>query len=493
MRIKDKLKIIIKDSIQTSLNVSIEDFTITKDINNYTYETNVAITLVKTLHKKPEEIANIIKNNIKTDMIENIEILYPGIMKLTIDKHFLLQELKEIIEENINYGKNNICNNKKINLSIKLSSIINLSKEDFYSIIYIDNFARLLKNSNSIVTKELYIIDTQNEIDSIALSVQEEYKTLCINNYANSNTLSYEIASYIYKLYNTRKQYENIEYFKKESTSIIIDKLKKHLDAYRINFNNYICIDNINNNEIIDGVLNKLNKTGYTYFDEDKLYLKTTILKDTKDKVLVNNDGTYSNFLILLTYYIDKFNKYYDGVIDICYNNEYASIIRPVLKLLEYDISKLEIRSIDILNNIDNNKEDINEIRYNITLSNTSLNNYNFIENTYKKIYEILSTYPNKISKVEKYNNINNDLAYDILNKLCDFREVVKTSTLKYKPYNIANYIYELSSLTNEYLLNYDIITEDNSYTLENLNLLLAINIVINNSLDLIGIIPRVS
>jgi len=55
----------------------------------------------------------------------------------------------------------------------------------------------------------------------------------------------------------------------------------------------------------------------------------------------------------------------------------------------------------------------------------------------------------------------------------------------------ICNYLYELSNLFNDYCTSETIITEDETYTNERLNLLLAVKIVINNAFNLIGIIPR--
>ena len=55
----------------------------------------------------------------------------------------------------------------------------------------------------------------------------------------------------------------------------------------------------------------------------------------------------------------------------------------------------------------------------------------------------------------------------------------------------VANYIYELTTLFHSYYANEKIVSDDEIYTKQRINLIAAIKIVINNSLNLIGVIPR--
>ena len=77
------------------------------------------------------------------------------------------------------------------------------------------------------------------------------------------------------------------------------------------------------------------------------------------------------------------------------------------------------------------------------------------------------------------------------MNKLNEFKDIVETSASKKAPHIIANYVYDLASLFHTYYNQEKIVTEDIQYTSERINLLKAIQIVINTSLNLIGIIPR--
>ena len=71
------------------------------------------------------------------------------------------------------------------------------------------------------------------------------------------------------------------------------------------------------------------------------------------------------------------------------------------------------------------------------------------------------------------------------------FTDTVITAANKKEPHLICNYIYELATLFHSYYGKEKFVTDDNEYTSDRMVLLSAIKIVINNALNLIGIIPR--
>ena len=90
-----------------------------------------------------------------------------------------------------------------------------------------------------------------------------------------------------------------------------------------------------------------------------------------------------------------------------------------------------------------------------------------------------------------KYNHLDEELTYNILNKLIRFEDTIIGAATKKQPHIICNYVYELATLFHSYYGAYKFITDNKEYTEEKMLLLKAIKIVINNSLNLIGVIPR--
>lgn len=521
MCIKEQLQHIIKNSLKT-LNIDKKLTEISLEISKVPdcdYTSNISFSLTRELHQKPEEIANTLKNIIKDDIIENIEVTYPGTLNISLNRNYIINGISQIIEENINYGKTNIGNNRNININfLNINPTEELNSNYIRNVTYGDNLSRILKFIGFNVTKELYIKDTTQEINNLGHIIKENYQELCNNNNNYNQPL---ITKQLYNYYKDTKINEPEDYFKKEALSILQDQLKKQLDTYRINFDIFTSEQSMYDKGLVDQVLDKLNKKGYTYFYEDALWLKTSDFNDDKDHILINNDGTYTSLLPTIANYINKIKDNYNGLINI--NNidkpNHIKSIKASLEMLEKNKDILELKQVNNTTIVKDNKEisninltelintlGINKTRYFFTstsidinmelnidqaLSKTKENPIYYIEKTNATIYQILKNYNQKITKVKSFSTIDNNLAYIIITKLYEFEDIVILSGLKQKPNIICDYLYELVTLFNDYYKQEEIITENETYTNERLNFLLAIKIVINNALDLIGIIAR--
>ena len=117
MSIKEEIKQIIAKSLD-SLNIEYNSDEIIIDTpkleNNGDYSTNIALILTKKLKKPPLEIANLIKENINSNIFAKVEIASPGFINIYLKKERLYQEINKILTEGKNYGKNNLGNKSPI-------------------------------------------------------------------------------------------------------------------------------------------------------------------------------------------------------------------------------------------------------------------------------------------------------------------------------------------------------------------------------------------
>jgi arginyl-tRNA synthetase len=129
-----------------------------------------------------------------------------------------------------------------------------------------------------------------------------------------------------------------------------------------------------------------------------------------------------------------------------------------------------------------------------LALKQSNENPVYYIEYANARICSILKNYKCAISDLENIDNfitLDSETTYNILNKLYEFPDIVISAGEKKHPHIIANYAYDLASLFHSYYQQEKIITENDIYTKERIALLMAIKIVLNNALDLLGIIPR--
>lgn len=537
MSIKNILKEILNNSLKNIYEIDLNKIIIEipKNKTNGDYSTNIALTLTKQLKKSPLDIANMIVENIQNnEVIEKIEIASPGFINFYIKKEYLLNNINNILEKKRQYGKNNSGQNQKINIefvSANPTGILHIGHGR--GAAYGDNLARIMSFCGYDVTKEYYINDAGNQMNNLGISIKERYKQICGLDYNLDENCYHgkeiiEIARDIYDCYQDNKLQEDIEFFKNKGLEILLNQIKKDLDTYRINFDIFTSEKSLYDKCLVDDVLTKLRYTDSCYIKDDALWLKTTDYGDEKDRVLIKSDGNYTYLTPDIAYHIDKINRGYDSLIDVlgADHHGYINRLKAALTILGYNSDILDIKILQMVRLIKDGEElklskrtgktitlmelideiGVNATRYffashsidtsmdfniDLALKQSNENPVYYIEYANARICSILKKYNKSINKIDKYTTLNSDITYTILNKLCEFEDITILASTKKEPHLIANYIYELATLFHSFYTKEQIITDDETYTNERINLLLAIQIVINNALDLIGIIPR--
>ena len=535
MSIKNELEIIVKNTInklEIDEEVTIE---IPKNKDNGDYSTNIALKLTKKLKQNPMEIANtIIKNIDNNNIIKKVEAIAPGFINFYIDEDYLLEKLNEILDKKNNYGKSNYGQNKKINLeyvSANPTGLLHIGH--CRGATYGDNLARILTFIGYDVTREYYVNDAGNQMNNLGISIKERYKELCHQScnipedgYHGKEIIT--LAQNIYDNYQDKKLNEDIEFFKQEGLEHLLDKIKKDLDMYRTNFDVFTSEQSLYDNGMVDIVLDRLKKTNKCYIEDNALWLKTRDYGDEKDRVLIKNDGNYTYFLPDIAYHMDKYRRGYEEMIDVFGSDHHGYInrLKSAITILGEDPSKLDIKILQMVRLIKNNEEvklskrtgktltltdlveevGINATRYffssksldsqmdfdlDLATKQSNENPIYYIEYANARICSILNKYHKYDKKIENYRNIKEIDTYIILKKLYEFEDIVISAGKNKLPHLIANYVYELASLFHSYYAKNKIITDNEEETQEKIMLIKAIKIVLNNALDLIGIIPR--
>ena len=538
----------IKTSIQHIIKCSLSSMNLTEEIDldnimverpakkeNGDYSTNIALTLTKLLKKPPMIIAEEIINNIENNnIIEEIKIANPGFINFYLKKEFLLEQINNIITEEKNYGKVNIGNNKKINIefvSANPTGILHIGHGR--GATYGDNLARIMNFSGYDVTKEYYVNDAGNQMNNLGISIKERYKEICglecnlpEDGYHGKEIV--ELAQSIYDEYQNTKLDNDIEFFKQKGLEKLLNQIKKDLDRYRVNFNVFTSEQSLYDKCLVDDILNKLRYSDNCYINENALWLKTSDYGDEKDRVLIKSDGNYTYLTPDIAYHIDKINRGYEELIDVLGSDHHGYInrLKAALTMLGKDSNILNIKILQMVRLMKDGEElklskrtgktvtlmelvdeiGVNATRYffashsldtsmdfniDLALKETNENPVYYIEYANARICSILKNYHKKLEKVQNYTNIQSEEAYTILNKLTEFEDVVISASNKQEPHLIANYVYDLATLFHSFYTKEKIITDNELETKEKINLLLAIQIVIQNALELLGIIPR--
>ena len=537
MSIKQKIQGIIKTGLdKLEIDVSLDKIIIEtpKESKNGDYSTNIALVLTKILKDNPMNIANKIANEIKDECIEKVDIASPGFINIYLTKKVLLDEINKIINEDRNYGKNNTGNNEKVNLEyVSANPTGTLHIGHGRGATYGDNLSRILSFCGYDVTREYYINDAGNQMNNLGISIKERYKEICglecnlpEDGYHGKEIIA--IAQNIYDMYQDSKLNEDISYFKQEGLNILLEEIKKDLDRFRVNFDVFTSEQSLYDKGLVDESLNVLKNNNHCYIAENALWLKTSDFGDEKDRVLIKNDGNYTYLTPDIAYHLDKINRGYEEVIDVlgADHHGYINRLKAAITMLGKNSDLIDIRILQMVRLIKDGEElklskrtgktitlmdlvdeiGVNATRYffashsldtsmdfniDLALKQSNENPVYYIEYANARICSILKNYKKKPIKQDKYNTLNNEAAYIMLNKLITFEDVVISASLKKEPHLKTNYVNDFATAFHSYYAKEKMITEDDRATSERMNLIIATQIVIQNALELLGIIPR--
>ena len=532
MDIKDELHIILK-KILNKLKLECKTYIIERPSKkeNGDYSTNLAMELSKILKKNPEDIADLIVSNIENkNIIERIEVARPGFINFFIKKQYLLDCINKVIEKNENYGKSNIGKNEKINIeyvSANPTGILHVGTAR--GAAYGDNLSRILKFAGYDVTREYYINDGGNQINNLGLSIKTRYENICNidtqmpeDGYYGEEII--DIARNIYEKYKDKKLNEGIEFFTELGIDVLLNRIKKDLKDFNVEFDIWTSEKEIRKSGKVEKCIEILKNEDNLYEQDGAIWMKTTKYGDDKDRVLIKNDKTYTYLVPDIAYHLDKLDRGYDKLIDVfgADHHGYINRLKASIEALGYDKDKLDVKLLQMVKLSKDGEEikmskrtgktvtiselleevGVNSSRYffaaksldtqlnfDITLA-TKQSNENpvyYIQYAHARICSILSNVK-EIKEIKTYNTINSNYAFELLNKVYEFKDVVEFAAKKMNPHIIANYVYDLATLFHVYYSHEKILSDDVVYTSERINLIKTIKITIKNALNLIGV-----
>ena len=530
---KDQIEEILKKAI-TSLGISVDKVEITssKSTENGDFSTNVAMKLASALKKNPIDIANDIKENISSDLINKVEIAGPGFINIFVKNEYLYGLIQDVIDRNDNYGRSDIGKGEKYNIefvSANPTGILHMGNARGGA--YGDSLARILEFCGYDVTKEYYVNDAGSQIDNLGLSVQARYLQICgkeaeipENGYHGPEIA--EMAREIFEKHNDGWIDEPIDSYKEIAVNKLLSRIIDDLKEYRINYDVMTSEKDIYKSHPLDKIVDNMNKNGYTYESDGAIWFKCSKLYDDKDHVLIRSDGNYTYLVPDIGYHIDKYERGFTKMIDVLGTDHHGYIprLKSAIEANGYDASKLEVKLLQLVRLMDGKeivkmskrtgntitlKDLIEEVGVNaaryffsmhsldtqmdfdmkLAKEKSSENPVYYVSYAYARICSILNSYDKEIT-VTDYNSIESDEVNKLLTIVERFPEVVKNAARRELPHLITNYVYELANSFHSFYSKNRIITEDENKTGAYLNLLKAIKITINNALNLIGVIP---
>ncbi len=535
---KNHIQTILKELKYPNIDINVQ---VPKKISHGDLTTNVAMLLAKSLQKNPIELAQIIIKILESNFsehYENIKVAGPGFINVKMNKNIILNLIKEIKNQNNDFGKNNQGKSQKVIVEfVSANPTGPLTVAHGRGAIVGDTVSRILEWNGYSVDREYYFNNAGRQMRILGKSVQARYLNNCgiktkFPDEGYQGEYINDIAILFQKEFDNKYINEkNVDVFKNYAEQKIFDNIKNTLNTLKINFDNYFNEDDLYKNKNIDQTIEDLDKKGLIYKKDNATWFAGTKVNRPVDRVLIKSSGEPTYRLPDMAYHRTKFERNYDKIIDVFgadHMDAYPDIIEA-MNQLEYDSSKIEVLIHQFVTITENNKpikmstrkanfttlqELCDEVgpevvRYFFIMRNinshlnfeleiakdqSDANPIFYLQYAHARICTILrkaSDLNHEIDDNKNLNLLNEEIENDLMNSMINFPNIIKKSYEKLDPQIISNYLEELASKFHKYYSKCRIITENKKITHSRLFLVDSLRVVFRNGMNVLGIIAK--
>jgi len=472
------------------------------------YSTNLALQT----KIDPQKIIKELKDN---PTFEKIEIAGPGFINFTLSKSCLQEELAEIIKQDSNYGQLKIGQNKKIQVEfISANPTGPLTVANARGGPFGDVLGNVLKKAGFKVEKAYYVNDYGMQILTLGHSVLKDREA------------KYK-GKYIDELSKRIKEEDPYKAGQRAAQIIVNDLIKKTTDRLGIKYDDWIFESGLHQSGRVDKTLNFLRKKDLIYSKDGAEWFKSSKFGDRRDRVVIKKDGqkTYLAGDIALHRY--KFEeKKFDKVINIWgadhhgdvpglmagvealgHKGKLEIILLQFVTLLEKGekqrMSKragIYVAMDELIDQVGSDavrffflqKAPDTHLNFDLSLAKeqSAKNPVYYVQYAHARICSILRKAPNynpQITK-SKLQILSHPAELSLIRQLIKFPEIIEDTAQDYQVQRLPYYALELANVFHQFYEQCRVLVEDRELTQARISLVKAVQIVLENTLELMGI-----
>ena len=316
---------------------------IPRDTANGDYAATYAMAAAKQLHMAPRKIAEILTDNLELEgsYFTSYEVAGPGFINFTLSQKWYGQVMQAIETEKDAYGNSDIGQGKRVMVEfVSANPTGPMTIGNARGGVLGDTLASVLQKAGYNVWREFYVNNAGNQVDLFGRSVEARYLQLCLGEDAvefpddgyHGDDIK-ELARLIYDAEGTKyldmPSDERCKAFVDFGIPRNIELMKKHLERYRIHFDEWFLESTLHESGYVAQTVKLLTDGGYTYEKDGAVWLRNTDLGADKDEVLRRSNGFYTYYAVDIAYHRNKFvERKFDKVIDVWGADHHGHAIR---------------------------------------------------------------------------------------------------------------------------------------------------------------------
>ena len=521
-----------------NIEITLDDFSLSppKQESFGDLSSNIALLISKQMKENPLGVAEKIKAELLNKNIKNIDAITvtpPGFINFVIKQNFYQNNLKSIIQDKVDFGKDFKGKDKSANVEfVSANPTGPLTVGHGRNAVIGDTVSNILEWHDYKVTREYYYNDAGKQMRTLGKSVEARYLELLEKSFefpegGYQGDYIIEIAKEIINN-NGKDLKENDAQFLSSAEKIIFGQIKNSLNSLGIKFDIFSNEKSFYDSGAIEQLLSQLKDKGLIYEDDGATWYKATELGAKQDKVYIKSSGEPTYRLPDTAYHRDKINRDFDLIVDVFgadHTDTYPDVLSALkalnldtdhIKILIYQFVtlikngekvKMSTRKADFItldNLIDELGLDI--VRYffimrsmnthldfdlNLAKDQSDKNPVFYLQYAYARICNIIrhgegQNY--KFSDDFDATLLNQSSEIKLLKLMSNFPTMMETALDTLEPQIIANYLQELASSFHKFYGNCKVITEDKNISQARLGLINGTKIILSTGLSILGI-----
>lgn len=507
------------------------------------FSTNIAMIMASVQKMPPPKIAKAIIKHIDQEpeaILAKTEIAGPGFINFFIKKSSWHPVLHTIHQEDTRYGVSNIGQGEKIQLEfVSANPTGPLHVGHGRGAAVGDSLANIFSCCGYTVEREYYINDSGRQINTLGKSVWLRYQGLFGENIefpeeCYQGEYIYDLAQKIMKQQG-RALFDQSEenallYCARFAAENILTGIRKDLELFGVKFDNWFSEQSLFESGKVDQVIHDFQERKCIYEKDGALWFKTSVFGDEKDRVVVRNNGHKTYFASDIAYHQDKFDRGFKRIIDVwgadhhgyiqrvtasieasgrdgnCFNVILVQLVNllrggePVamstrsgefvtLRDVIHEVGSDAARFIFLTRHYDS------PLDFDLELAKkkTNDNPVFYVQYVHARISSIISKAEERgmdvptwdaeaIAKLQETEEVR------LMKSLARYPEVIRDSAELREPHRITFYLMHLASSFHAYYNKHRVLTDEPLLTHGRLYLVLAVQKVIRNGLNLLGV-----
>jgi len=508
------------------------------------WSTSIALEVAKQAKMKPRDVADAIVKALDAEPAEHIagvEVAGPGFINIRLSHHWLTGLVREVEQAGDAWGRSSAAEPEKIQVefvSANPTGPMHLGHGRWAAVG--DTLARLLEASGNTVEREFYVNDFGVQMLKFGQSVAARYLELLgqkteIPEGGYQGRYIIDIAKEI--LLEVGDKYLNVPdeeraaFMRVEGQRRMLLNQRLTLQRFGVEFDVWFSERSLHEEGAVERVVELLKQLGHVYEKDGALWLRTTDFGDDKDRVIVRStDGMPAYLAADLAYFMDKLRRGFERLVYLVgadhhgWKREMQAAIRALGEDPEHceflvgqfvhltrggesvKMSKRTGEAVtfdELLDEVGVDAARYHFLRVSMDQSlnfdleevvrQSQENPVYYVQYAHARISSILKHAREQgvmIAPLEgvALEELQHESELDLLRKLGELPEAVEVAARRREPHRMTRYAEELASLFHSFYRDCRVVTDDESLTQARLHLVGATQIVLRNTLGLIGV-----